>query len=87
MIYFKKEPPAQVKIVYKNAVLLDFDSLQLSHALGCLLAYYFVFDIPFDVKTEKSIEFYQEVLGIKEAVHYETVRNRQYISFLTQLHE
>lgn len=87
MIYYKRGPLEKVQIVYKNSILQDFDNLQFPLVLACLMAYYFVFSIPYAVNNEKSLGFYQEILEIKESVHYETVRNRNYISFLTELKE
>jgi hypothetical protein len=71
-------------IAYKDSIKLEIGS-DFSTTFTSLLALFFVFNIPYALENEKILGFFQEALGFKILVHYDSIRNRQYSTLLTSV--
>ena len=80
------EPNKQssLSIVYQNKPIQEFDD-DFCKCLSSLIAYYYVFNISFDLNNEKILGFILESLSFTEQMHFDKTRSVSYLKTLADL--
>ena len=83
--YSEEDKRYKLSIIQMDKVLQEFVDGDFLDCFVSLLAYYYVYNIPFHKKIEKILGFFLEAIEFPEQMHFENTRSVTYLKTLKSL--